>query len=226
MNIGAVGSFGLTQVASNLFSKLDKTQKGYLEESDLQSALGNVSASDSGTSDASAVFSQLDGDGDGKVTESELTSSLQSLVDTLQTQLKQSSMQGMDGMPPPPPPGNGSDSAGFTQDQLTQMASDTASTDSKMSSLFSKLADNFDAADTDGDGKVSHDEAMAFDKSSSTAATDSSKASSTSGSDNAELQVMLQIMKLLQAYGSDATNSSSTSLASTTSSSSSLSVSA
>ena len=46
-------------------------------------------------------------------------------------------------MPPPPEEDNG-----FSQSQLSEMASD----DSPMSELFSALADNFDEADMDSDG--------------------------------------------------------------------------
>lgn len=56
-------------------------------------------------------------------------------------------------MPPPPEEDNG-----FSQSQLSEMASD----DSPMSELFSALADNFDEADMDSDGVITRDEAMSF----------------------------------------------------------------
>jgi type VI protein secretion system component VasK len=56
-------------------------------------------------------------------------------------------------MPAPPEEDNG-----FSQSQLSEMASD----DSPMSELFSALADNFDEADMDSDGVITRDEAMSF----------------------------------------------------------------
>jgi Ca2+-binding EF-hand superfamily protein len=61
---------------------------------------------------------------------------------------------------PPPPGGNQSQKvdAGFNQEQLLEMAED----DSELSALFSALAESFDEADTDGDGVIKREEAMAF----------------------------------------------------------------
>jgi Ca2+-binding EF-hand superfamily protein len=61
---------------------------------------------------------------------------------------------------PPPPRGDHSQKvdAGFSQEQLLEMAED----DSELSALFSALAESFDEADTDGDGVIKREEAMAF----------------------------------------------------------------
>lgn len=64
-------------------------------------------------------------------------------------------------MPAPPPQGGGMMAdTGFTQEQLSDMASE----ESPMSDLFSALADNFEAADADGDGVVTQSEAMEYAK--------------------------------------------------------------
>lgn len=215
MNVSS--SSGVSLLASNLFNKLDTKQKGYVDKSDMQSAFNSLSSVTSSSNDVSEVFTQLDADSDGKLTQTELSDGLQTLADALQSQLQQSRLQGAGGMqgPPPPPPPEGDDE-GFTQDELSTMASDS-STDSKRASLMSKLAANFDAADTDGNGKVTRSEAMAYDQSTKTdsATASTSSASSTdstsSTSDALNLKAMVQLMQLLQAYGVSSDSSKTTS---------------
>ena len=211
------------QMASKLFSKLDTKGQGFIEESDLQSAFNQAfssatsgtSASTSTDSSASALFKALDGDSDGQLTESEFSSSIQKLADALDSQAFSSRMGGAHeaaGMPPPPPP---EDDAGFTQDQLSSQLSEIGSTDSERSDLISKIVSNFDKADANGDGKVSMQEAMAYDQSSqsrstSSSTTDTSTASTTSSSQS-DAALMHKLMELARAYGpgSDAFNSTS-----------------
>lgn len=94
---------------------------------------------------------------------------------------------------------------------------------------MSNLAANFDEADTDGDGKISFTEAMAFDQASRSESSEttsgvdgtaSESTTSTSATSNFEALLMRRIMDLLHAYnsaGSDGTDSSgSGSLLSTT----------
>lgn len=201
-----------TQVASKLFSKLDTKNQGYIEKSDLKTALDTLSS----TSDSSAsssvddIFSQLDGDGDGKVTEGELSDSLQKISDQLDSQFNDMRMRRGGGdmppgdMPPPPPPADGTDT-GFTKDQLTSMVSEAGSSDDKRSGLMSDIAANFSAADTDGDGKVTAKEAMAYEKSKDS----SSSTSSDSTTAQSEASVMHKIMQLVHAYGLQANSSES-----------------
>jgi Ca2+-binding EF-hand superfamily protein len=219
------------QMASKLFSKLDTKGQGYIQESDLQSAFSQVfasttaatpdsSASSSSTdSSASALFKALDGNSDGQVTESEFSSSIQKLADALDSQAFSSRMggaHGAGGMPPPPPP---EDDAGLTKDQLSSKLSESGSTDSEQSGLISKIVSNFDKADTNGDGKVSMQEAMAYDQSTksstSTASTETSTGSATSTSSQNDAALMHKLMELARAYGagSEGTGSSSGSLA-------------
>ncbi|MEY4593346.1 MAG: hypothetical protein RIR18_2241 [Pseudomonadota bacterium] len=131
-----------SKMASKLFSQLDTSNKGYIEKSDLQSALDSVSGSSnsstssstSSTSDknsADALFSKLDGNGDGKVTQDEMSSGLKQLADELDSQFSQMRMQGgmgqmgqAGGMPPPPPPEKDS---GVTKDKLSQSSSSSSS---------------------------------------------------------------------------------------------------
>ena len=191
-------------MAEDLFTKLDTTGKGYIEQSDLTSAISALSSTSSSGSSTSAseLFSQLDSDGDGKVTQDELTTSLQKLAESLDSQFDQMRMQG--GMPPPPPPSESD--AGFTEEELTDQLAEIGGTDSARASLISNVVNNFDAADTDEDGKVSFQEAIAYDTAnpaSSTSSTDStSSATSVASSDTTDAQVFRQLMDLLRTYGS------------------------
>ena len=197
------------QMASDLFSKLDTSGKGYIQESDLETALSGLSSSSSSTSgsssSASEIFSQLDTDGDGKVTKAEMTSSFEKLAEELDNQFDQSRMQSAMGNMPPPPP---QDDAGFTQEELESQLSEIGTTDSQRSSLISKVVENFDAADTNSDGKVSFQEAKAYDESTNSSTSSSTSSSSASSSDSSsastetsDAKVFRQLMELLRAYG-------------------------
>lgn len=196
-----------SQMASKLFSKLDTKGQGYLEKSDLQSALSSLSSdSSSSDSDVDALFTQLDSNSDGKVTQDEMTTQLQKLADELDSQFSQMRMQsGMDGaqgMPPPPP--QESQDSGFTKDELSSQLEEIGSTDSKRSSLISDIVNNFAAADTDGDGKVTNQEAMAYEQQNSDSSSSSnSSSSSSSTSASTEAKLMHQIMELMRAYGGE-----------------------
>jgi Ca2+-binding EF-hand superfamily protein len=216
--------------ASSIFSKLDTSNQGYIGKSTLQSAFDSISSSSGGSSSSSVddLFSSIDSDSDGKVTKSELTSSLEQLATQLNDAFDQMRMGGsqgnhgghhggpggMAGGPPPgPPPSEGQNDTGFTKDELTQQLSDIGSSDSKRSSLMSSIVDNFDKADSNGDGKVNREEAMAFGKSQKTSSSSSSSSdntgstlsSSSSSSKSSEAAYMMQMMMLTQAYGGSST---------------------
>jgi Ca2+-binding EF-hand superfamily protein len=213
------------QMADNLFSKLDASGQGYIQKSDLQTAFDKISSSSpssssssSTTSNVDELFSKLDTNSDGKVTKQEFSDSLKKVAEELDKQFMSirmnggatadGGMSGTGGMPPPPQGSNGG--SGFTKDELTSQLSDIGSSDSKRSSLIAKIVNNFDKADTDGDGKVSFKEAMAFDQSTSSVASSSASSSTSSSTSTAatsststaseEAKLMLQIVKLMQAY--------------------------
>jgi Ca2+-binding EF-hand superfamily protein len=214
--LGGIGNS--TQMMSQLFSRLDSKGQGYLEKSDLASAFSQIAAKTGGSSDSSSVdqvFAALDNDSDGKVTQSEFSSTLSKLQEQLDSQFNQMRMQGgghhggpqgMSNMPPPPPP-QGQDSSGFSKDELQSQLQQIGSSDSQRASLISNIVNNFDKADTDGDGKVSFTEAMAYDQSSqSTSSTSSTSATATSSStteasSNSDAAVLRKIMELMHAYG-------------------------
>ena len=157
------------EMAAKIFSQLDTNNQGYLQASDLSSAVSALGqqANSSGTSDSSSgssddLFAALDSDSDGKVTKSELSTALKAVSDELDSQFNAMRVaNGMSGMQGPPPSGGGHHGGGkgdqgLSQDQLSSMASRASEAgDTTAADRFSQLASNFEAADTDGDGKVS-----------------------------------------------------------------------
>jgi len=186
--------------ASSLFSKLDTQNQGYIKESDLESAFSSISGNSDSTADVKDIFEQLDSNSDGKVTQDEMTSALTKLFQ--QSDNRFNGIGGPGSMPPPPPPQAGNDD-GFTKEELTSQLQEIGSSDSKRSSLISNIVQNFDAADANGDGKVSFAEAMAYDKSSQTNASASASADNTAQSSESQsdgTMIAQQLMKLLSAY--------------------------
>lgn len=193
-----------SQLIDGLFAKIDTKKQGYIDQSELQSAFASLSTGTTGSdSDAAALFGKLDGDGDGKVTKTELSDGLQALASQLLSQLHQS------GHRPPPPPG---DDQGLTKEQLSAIAGNS-NTDSRRASLMNDLVANFDAADADGDGKVTRKEAMSFERSqatqsSATTTADATTAVASNGETPAaqqqlDSQTLVQWLKLLQVYASN-----------------------
>jgi len=208
-----------SKMAQDLFSQIDTSGKGYIEKSDLESAFQKLSSSSSSSSSNTSdqIFSSLDSNGDGKITQEEMTTGLQKLSDALDSQFQSMRMSeamgtgAMGGMPPPPPPQN---DTGFTKDELQSQLDQIGGTDSKRSSLISNIIANFDKADTNGDGKVSFKEAMAYEQSSNSSSTTSSSSSTStsSGSTASEAKLMLTILQLVHAYQASATSSTTSSI--------------
>lgn len=208
--IGAVGSNSMSmqgmhggrrrpdaaEMAEKLFSKLDTSGQGYIEQSDLQKAFSQI-GSTSESESASDLFAKLDSDSDGKVTKDEFSTALKAAAEQLDNQFASMRMQGGGAMPPPPPP-PGND-AGFTKGELSSQLNEIGSSDSERSSLISDIVQNFDEADTDGDGKVSFQEAMTYEQSQSSSS-GSSEANATVASEDSNQKLMMQIMRLMQAY--------------------------
>lgn len=217
MSISGISS-GASQFASALFSKIDTRQQGYISQDDLTTAFSLVDQARGKRSDidAAEVFKQFDSDSDGKVTKDEFSTAIENLAAQLDQQLMSSRMGGAGGpggeggMPPPPP----KDDAGFTKDQLSSQLEEIGSSDSKRSELLNKIVSNFDKADTDGDGKVSFKEAMAYDKSTKTSDSSSTDTSSANAQANSEAQLMAKILQLAHAYGNFGSEQNSAAVAS------------
>jgi Ca2+-binding EF-hand superfamily protein len=207
-----------SQMASMLFSKLDTKSQGYLEKSDLAAAFSKISTNASQSTSSTStddVFAALDSDSDGKVTKDEFASVLAKLQESVSSQFG-GQMHGAGGMPPPPPPAG---DTGFTKDELTSQLESADSSDTQRTDLINKVVNNFEAADADGDGKVSFQEAMAYDKSTESAnASDTSTTATTTAANKSDAEVMMKIMQLMHAYGSgqDQQNSGIASLLSVT----------
>jgi len=151
-----------SSLVDKLFEKLDTKQQGFVDKSELQTALTSASGKATGSStSADDLFAKMDSDGDGKITKQEMSSSLQTLMDQVENMAAKMRVQGGG---KGQSSGSGEDK-GFTKDELVQMAQDTSETDSKRSTFMSNIADNFDKADSDGNGKVTRDEAMTYAKS-------------------------------------------------------------
>lgn len=181
------------KMAEELFAKLDTSGKGYIEQSDLQTAFQSIPAS-SGAS-AEDVFASLDGDSDGKVTRQEMSDSIKKLTDALDSQFQSMRMSGgMGGMGMR----KGGDDAGSTQADLTSQLASIGNPDSNRANMVSSLLDNFDQVDSNGDGKVNREEVQSYKQSIQNTTTN------TSG----EAQVLMQIMNLAQAYGIGERNAS------------------
>lgn len=212
-----VSSISSTSSISQLFAKLDSKSQGYIEKSDLVSAFSQISTD---SSEAEGVFAALDSDSDGKVTESEFSTTLSKLQEELDSQFDSMRLDGfsgtqgaggMAGMPPPPPP---EDDSGFTKDQLSSQLEEIGGTDSERASLISNIVANFEAADTDGDGKVSFAEAQTYDSESKSSATasDSTSTKTSSTSANSDNALMMKIMQLMHAYGTTGQDDQTSSL--------------
>ncbi len=193
-----------SKMAEDLFSALDTDGQGYIEQSDLESAISSL-----GTEGASAedLFNALDSDADGKVTQDEMSATLEKLSQQLDGEFNRMRME-QGGMPPPQ--GAGGEDTGFTQDELSAMASEAS--DNTASSLFSTLATNFEAADANGDGRVTASEAAAYrestgsstSQSASAAATGTNDTSTSSGSSDGQL--FARLMQLASSYGTIGAN--------------------
>jgi hypothetical protein len=193
-------SSGLSKWTDSVFSKLDTKNQGYIEKSDLQSALSGTDGSATQSSDIDDAFNALDGDGDGKVTKSELTDAMTKLSDQLNAQFDAARVNGggggmrPDGPPPGPPPGGagGPDGAGST-DSTTASTTDTSSTT--------------EPADTNGDGTVSAQEQAAYETKQASES-DSGQAAK-AHHEHDPMREFAHALKLLKAYADDSDTASS-----------------
>jgi hypothetical protein len=216
MNISGLGS----QIAGEMFTKIDTKNQGNIDKTTFASAVGGGDD----TSGAEEAFKVLDSDSDGQLTKSELTKGIENLLNQLNSASVQSQGDANrppppDGAPPPPPPDGGQEDVGLTKDEMTKMASETK--DSKLSGMLSNVASNFEAADTNQDGKVTQQEAIAYEKSKSESSSSGTATTENTGSATKNEAAMKKVAELLSNYLSQMGDSSTT-----TSTTSSISVTA
>lgn len=192
-------------MAADVFALLDSGGKGYIDSSDLAGALESTGSSAS----AEDLLGAMDSDGDGKVTEQELGSLLQKVADQLEDSFGASRVgQAMGNRPPPPPPPAGEDE-GMSVAQLGAMAEEAEASGSAEASELAALVESFDEADTDGDGKVSFQEAMAFRESEAAASGASSDSRPPPPDETARDERMLaRVLQMLQEYTGDSSTAS------------------
>lgn len=140
----------LTEAAGSLFGKLDSQNKDYLEQSDFSSLLSGLQNDEAGTK-SEELFSSLDSDGDGQLTSSEFSDNFSNLLYSAQ-----GTMGSMGPRPAPP------QDSGKSKDELTALLEELEQDDEKSTEGLQSVLDNFDSADTDGDGKVTMQEAMTY----------------------------------------------------------------
>jgi hypothetical protein len=170
--VSSISSSTVSDWASQLFSKLDTKNQGYISKDGLTTALKSSEGKGPQVS-AGDTFSQLDGDGDGKITKSELTDAVSKVADLLNAQADASRVRqaARPDSPQPaggaggPPPAHGAGGAGGAEG-----ASSTSGT--------SYVA----AADTNGDGAVSEEEEAAYEKLQASGGADAANAASGTGS--------------------------------------------
>lgn len=163
------------QKADKLFAELDAMGQGTIQRVDLDRAFDRISATTSGN--AEKLFAKLDADGDGTITKSEFSGSVSRLAEQLDEHFMRIRLQREGALPPP------AADAGFTRDELT--------------GLVSNISGNFDRADANGDGRVSIREIRAYSLGQGGVPT----ALPESFAAGQNVEMMLQVVRLMQAYG-------------------------
>jgi hypothetical protein len=157
--------------AAAAFQQLDADNKGYLTQSDLESAIVNISAqgasqslSDANTPGAADLFAQLDSDQSGQVSQDEFTAAAQATPDAAGNTPPPAPPAGA--RPSGPPPGGGKGPGGPGGPSGASGADTSTSTTT------------YDPADANEDGTVTQAEQQAYDDAQASSATNAASASS------------------------------------------------
>ena len=203
---GGAGASGDTSAADQLFAQLDGNQDGKVTKSELTTAIGKVAdqlnaqfdqarvakgggkgappppgagtagaAPTGGTASTSTYNAAADTNNDGIVSAAEAAAYAKLLASGADT-----SSQPAD--------------AGLTKEQLSEKLQSLGSADSRRAGALSKLVDNFDKADANGDGKLTREESRAYLKSTRT----DQAGGPASGNDAAS--ALAKALQLLKAY--------------------------
>lgn len=201
----------IASMSQDLFSSLDSDKSSGVDATEfsdaakaLASKLGTTNSDDKTTK----AFGSLDSNQDGTITQDELTSGVSAMF--------QAAMQQATGSMPPPPPEGGKghhgkhkEDKGLTQEELTSISSDMATKDPQRASFMAKIAENFDAADSDKNGRVTRDEAMAYGEENNLLGGSSSQQQSSTTSNSADTKTSFEQLMLSKLIASYTQNSSS-----------------
>lgn len=147
--------------------QLQQTSSSGTDALDLATALFESDSSASSNS-VSDLYALLDSNADDAITPEEFSAELSALLEEATSGLLGAHGMGGPHGPPPPPP----EDEGMTEDEMTSaLEAATESGDTRLASLLASTLEQFDAADTDGDGKVSFVEAKAIEGEAETPAT-------------------------------------------------------
>ncbi|HZV65033.1 MAG TPA: EF-hand domain-containing protein [Telluria sp.] len=211
--VASISSSTVSDWSNALYAKLDTNNQGYISKTDLEAAYAkatgtsgtSASSTSSSTTDTSAadqLFAQIDTNKDGKITKSELSDAVSKVADQLNAQYDQSRVANGGGQPPAGGGGHVNDGDGHGHGRVGAKGAvggaggAPASTGSTSTSTSSTSTSTYiAAADTNGDGTVSADEAAAYAKLQASGA-------ATSGSQSADGLTKDQLSSELQAAGS------------------------
>lgn len=140
-----------------LFEKIDGDGDGSVTAAEFSSFSQNAPALPEGVTAPS--FSDFDADSDGALSLSEFAEGSKALEAQLHSQFD--SLRAAGGMPPPPPGGEG-EQLGLSKSELSSLASALVDSNSTVSGKLTALAENFEAADSNQDGKVSIQELLVY----------------------------------------------------------------
>lgn len=131
----------------------------------------------------------MDSDGDGQLTSTEFSDNFSNL---------RYSAQGTIGKRPASP-----EDSGLSKDELTAMLQGVEQEEQKSTAGLQSLLDNFDSADSDGDGKVTMQEARSFRESQRTDSSSLTGQVSTSSDSNESISKLLSrtMQQLMETYG-------------------------
>ena len=157
-----------------LFTRLDTEGKGAINGADLQTAFDRIATE--ATIKADSLFDKLDADANGQVTKSEFSSAIDRLTQELDDHFTRLRMK----VETP-------DDVGLTREELSGAAA--------------SLASRFDQVDANGNGRVTVGEAIGFLKKSPDAVAGAGTQAEGSSKTHS-IELMLQVMRLMQTYGS------------------------
>lgn len=212
----------------NAFSRMDSDGDGKVTKQEFSSTMSQLRARHSHRFDESTQTAESSSDGNDMG------------MPPMGGMSPMGGMPPMAGMPPSLNGGQGLDQnssqnpdQGFTADELKAKLQEIGTSDPMRSTLINNVLNNFSTADADGNGKVSFAEAMKIEKNLSTGGGSgnlssvagkstsamtsrqqiSAASSSSEATEQLQQRLMRQIMKMMEAYGSDSLSQSAKSSA-------------